>query len=88
MDDAAAALPPGYATELNGVSARVPLVSSGALGLVFVLALAVHLPGAGGAVRELRRPFVIPLAVPLSMVGALAAMRMGAARSTCIRRSA
>ncbi|MBL8305126.1 MAG: efflux RND transporter permease subunit, partial [Rubrivivax sp.] len=76
MDEAAArVLPPGYATELNGVS-REFKSSSGALGLVFVLALLFIFLVLAAQFESFVDPFVILLAVPLSMVGALAAMRL------------
>jgi multidrug efflux pump len=36
-----------------------------------------HLPGTGGAVRELARPFVILMSVPLSIAGAMAFLFLG-----------
>ena len=76
MDAAAArTLPAGYATELNGVS-REYKSSSGALGLVFVLALLFIFLVLSAQFESFVDPFVILLAVPLSMVGALAAMRI------------
>ncbi len=72
---AASVLPPGYATELNGVS-REFRSSSGALGLVFVLALAFIFLVLSAQFESFVDPFVILLAVPLSMVGALAAMHL------------
>ena len=60
-------------TELDGQSREFR--ESGSEHLLRLRAGAVlHLPGAGGAVRELRRPFVIMLTVPLSMTGALFAL--------------
>ena len=47
---------------------------SASLALTFVLLAGLHLPGAGSAVRELPRPFIIMLTVPLSMTGALLAL--------------
>jgi len=76
MDEAAArVLPQGYATELNGVS-REFKSSSGALGLVFVLALLFIFLVLSAQFESFIDPFVILLAVPLSMVGALLAMRL------------
>ena len=76
MDETAAkVLPPGYATELNGVS-REFKSSSGALGLVFVLALLFIFLVLAAQFESFIDPFVILLAVPLSMVGALAAMKL------------
>ncbi|HEX2009992.1 MAG TPA: efflux RND transporter permease subunit [Roseateles sp.] len=67
-------LPMGYATELNGVS-REYKSSSGALGLVFVLALLFIFLVLAAQFESFIDPFVIMLAVPLSMVGALAALQ-------------
>jgi len=67
-------LPPGYATELNGVS-REFRSSAGALGLVFVLALMFIFLVLAAQFESFVDPFVILLAVPLSMVGALLAMQ-------------
>ena len=72
---AAKVLKPGYSTELNGVS-REFRSSSGALGLVFVLALLFIFLVLSAQFESFVDPFVIMLAVPLSMVGALAAMRL------------
>jgi multidrug efflux pump len=75
MDAASARLlPPGYATELNGVS-REFRASSGALGLVFVLALVFIFLVLAAQFESFIDPFVILLSVPLSMVGALAALQ-------------
>ncbi|UDF34840.1 UNVERIFIED_ORG: efflux RND transporter permease subunit [Shinella sp. XGS7] len=67
-------LPMGYATELNGVS-REYKSSSGALGVVFVLALLFIFLVLAAQFESFIDPFVIMLAVPLSMVGALAALQ-------------
>ncbi|MCP5283837.1 MAG: efflux RND transporter permease subunit [Burkholderiaceae bacterium] len=76
MDDLAArVLPPGYATELNGVS-REYRDSSGSLGLVFVLALMFIYLVLAAQFESFIDPFTILLAVPLSMVGALGAMHL------------
>ena len=76
MDDIAArVLKPGYATELNGVS-REYRASSGALGLVFVLALLFIFLVLAAQFESFVDPFVILLSVPLSMVGALTAMHL------------
>jgi len=72
---AAKVLKPGYATELNGVS-REFRSSSGALGLVFVLALLFIFLVLSAQFESFVDPFVIMLAVPLSMVGALGVMRL------------
>jgi multidrug efflux pump len=75
MDETARqVLPMGYATELNGVS-REYKSSSGALGLVFVLALLFIFLVLAAQFESFVDPFVILLAVPLSMVGALAALQ-------------
>ncbi|ALT76650.1 efflux RND transporter permease subunit [Paucibacter sp. KCTC 42545] len=67
-------LPLGYATELNGVS-REFKSSSGALGLVFVLALLFIFLVLAAQFESFIDPFVIMLSVPLSMVGALLALK-------------
>ncbi|WP_341889171.1 efflux RND transporter permease subunit [Variovorax sp. YR752] len=72
---AASVLKPGYSTELNGVS-REFRSSSGALGLVFVLALLFIFLVLSAQFESFVDPFVIMLAVPLSMVGALGAMHL------------
>ena len=72
---AAKVLKPGYSTELNGVS-REYRSSSGALGLVFVLALLFIFLVLSAQFESFVDPFVIMLAVPLSMVGALGAMHL------------
>jgi multidrug efflux pump len=66
-------LKPGYATELNGVS-REFRSSSGSLGLVFVLALLFIFLVLAAQFESFVDPLVIMLSVPLSMVGALAAL--------------
>jgi multidrug efflux pump len=76
MDETAQrVLPPGYATELNGVS-REFRASAGALGLVFVLALLFIFLVLSGQFESFVDPFVILLAVPLTIVGALAALHL------------
>ncbi|MBX3619993.1 MAG: efflux RND transporter permease subunit [Rhizobacter sp.] len=76
MDDTARrVLKPGYSTELNGVS-REFRSSSGALGLVFVLALLFIFLVLSAQFESFVDPFVILLSVPLSMVGALAALQL------------
>ena len=76
MDQTAAkVLPAGYVTELNGVS-REFRSSSGALGLVFVLALLFIFLVLAAQFESFIDPFVILIAVPLSMVGALAALNL------------
>jgi len=72
---AAKILKPGYATELNGVS-REYRSSSGALGVVFVLALLFIFLVLSAQFESFVDPFVILLSVPLSMVGALAALQL------------
>jgi multidrug efflux pump len=74
-DTASRVLPPGYATELNGVS-REFRASSGSLGLVFALALLFIFLVLAAQFESFVDPFVILLAVPLSMVGALAALQI------------
>ena len=76
MDQTSArVLPSGYVTELNGVS-REFRASSGALGLVFVLALLFIFLVLAAQFESFIDPFVILIAVPLSMVGALAALNL------------
>jgi multidrug efflux pump len=76
MDASAAKiLKPGYATELNGVS-REFRSSSGALGLVFGLALLFIFLVLSAQFESFIDPLVIMLSVPLSMVGALAALHL------------
>jgi multidrug efflux pump len=76
MDDTASKLlKPGYATELNGVS-REFRASSGALGLVFVLAILFIFLVLSAQFESFVDPFVILLSVPLSMVGALGALHL------------
>ncbi|MGA1286191.1 MAG: efflux RND transporter permease subunit [Rubrivivax sp.] len=67
-------LQPGYATELNGVS-REFRDASGALAIVFLLALLFIFLVLSAQFESFVDPFVILLAVPLSMVGALAALQ-------------
>jgi multidrug efflux pump len=76
MDEAARkVLKPGYTTELNGVS-REFRSSSGALALVFVLALVFIFLVLSAQFESFIDPFVIMLSVPLSMVGALGAIQL------------
>jgi multidrug efflux pump len=76
MDETAArVLQPGYATELNGVS-REFKASSGALGIVFVLALLFIFLVLAAQFESFVDPFVILLSVPLSIVGALSALHL------------
>ncbi|MFZ4652165.1 MAG: efflux RND transporter permease subunit, partial [Rubrivivax sp.] len=72
---AAKVLKPGYATELNGVS-REFRASSGALAVVFVLALLFIFLVLAAQFESFIDPFVIMLSVPLSTVGALGAMHL------------
>jgi multidrug efflux pump len=72
---AASVLKPGYSTELNGVS-REFRSSSGALGLVFVLALLFIFLVLSAQFESFVDPFVIMLSVPLSMAGALGALHL------------
>jgi multidrug efflux pump len=72
---AAKVLPEGYLTELNGVS-REFKSSSGALGVVFVLALLFIFLVLAAQFESFIDPFVILLAVPLSMVGSLLALQL------------
>ena len=75
MDEIAArVLPPGYTTDLNGQS-REFRASSGALGLVFVLALLFIFLVLAAQFESFIDPFIIMLSVPLSMVGALLALK-------------
>ncbi len=67
-------LPSGYATELNGVS-REFRSASGALGIVFVLALLFIFLVLAAQFESFIDPFIILLAVPLSMLGALLALQ-------------
>jgi len=71
---AAKVLKPGYSTELNGVS-REFRSSSGALGLVFALALLFIFLVLAAQFESFVDPFIIMISVPLSMVGALAALQ-------------
>ncbi|TDP74273.1 efflux RND transporter permease subunit [Roseateles toxinivorans] len=76
MDEASRrVLPVGYATELNGVS-REFKSSSGALGLVFVLAGLFIFLVLAAQFESFVDPLIIMTAVPLSMVGALGAMQL------------
>lgn len=76
MDDTAArVLPQGYASELNGIS-REFRSSAGSLTLVFVLALLFIFLVLAAQFESFIDPFVILLAVPLSMVGALGALHL------------
>jgi multidrug efflux pump len=71
---AAKVLKPGYATELNGES-REFRAASGALAVVFALALLFIFLVLSAQFESFIDPFVILLSVPLSMLGALAALQ-------------
>lgn len=75
MDQTAAkVLKSGYTTELNGTS-REFRNSQGALAIVFVLALLFIFLVLAAQFESFVDPFVILLAVPLSMIGALLALK-------------
>ena len=75
MDETAArVLKPGYTTELNGTS-REFRSSQGALAIVFVLALFFIFLVLAAQFESFVDPFVILLSVPLSMIGALLALK-------------
>ncbi|ROZ77042.1 efflux RND transporter permease subunit [Ramlibacter sp. WS9] len=75
MDQTAAkVLKPGYTTELNGTS-REFKSSQGALAIVFVLALLFIFLVLAAQFESFVDPFVIMLSVPLSMIGALLALK-------------
>ncbi len=67
-------LKPGYATDLSG-SSREYRASSGSLILTFVLALAFIYLVLAAQFESFIDPFIIMLTVPLSMVGALTALK-------------
>ena len=71
---AAKVLKPGYTTELNGTS-REFKNSQGALVVVFVLALLFIFLVLAAQFESFVDPFVIMLSVPLSMIGALLALK-------------
>jgi len=71
---AAKVLKPGYTTELNGTS-REFRKSQGALVLVFVLALVFIFLVLSAQFESFVDPLVIMLSVPLSMIGALLALK-------------
>ena len=68
-------LPPGYTTDLNGQS-REFRNASGSLALVFVLALVFIYLVLAAQFESFIDPFIIMLSVPLSMLGALLALRL------------
>ncbi|MGE0329539.1 MAG: efflux RND transporter permease subunit [Ramlibacter sp.] len=75
MDQTAArVLQPGYTTELNGTS-REFRNSQGALAIVFVLALLFIFLVLAAQFESFIDPLVIMLSVPLSMIGALLALK-------------
>lgn len=75
MDETAKkVLKPGYATDRNGVS-REFTKSSDSLALVFVLALLFIFLVLAAQFESFIDPFVIMLSVPLSMAGALLALK-------------
>jgi multidrug efflux pump len=67
-------LKPGYATDLSG-SSREYKSSSGSLALTFVLALAFIYLVLAAQFESFIDPFIIMLTVPLSMTGALIALK-------------
>ncbi|MDO9166749.1 MAG: efflux RND transporter permease subunit, partial [Rhodoferax sp.] len=67
-------LKPGYATDLNGIS-REFRKSADSLSLVFVLALVFIFLVLAAQFESFVDPFVILLSVPLSMAGALLALK-------------
>jgi multidrug efflux pump len=66
---------PGYATDLSG-SSREFRASSGSLALTFILALAFIYLVLAAQFESFVDPFIIMLTVPLSMAGALAALKL------------
>jgi multidrug efflux pump len=73
-DTAGRVLKPGYSTDLNGTS-REFRNSQGALAIVFVLALLFIFLVLAAQFESFVDPLVIMLSVPLSMVGALLALK-------------
>ena len=73
-ETAAKVLKPGYTTELNGTS-REFRSSQGALAIVFVLALLFIFLVLAAQFESFIDPLVIMLSVPLSMIGALLALK-------------
>jgi multidrug efflux pump len=71
---AARVLKPGYTTELNGTS-REFRNSQGALVIVFVLAMFFIFLVLAAQFESFIDPFIIMLSVPLSMIGALLALK-------------
>ena len=68
-------LPPGYTTDLNGQS-REFRNASGSLAIVFVLALLFIYLVLAAQFESFIDPFIIMLSVPLSMLGALLALKL------------
>ncbi len=68
-------LKPGYSTDLNGTS-REFKNSQGALAIVFVLALVFIFLVLAAQFESFIDPLVIMLSVPLSMIGALIALKL------------
>ncbi|HEX5739289.1 MAG TPA: efflux RND transporter permease subunit [Hydrogenophaga sp.] len=68
-------LPPGYTTELNGQS-REFRKSSGSLAIVFVLSLLFIYLVLAAQFESFVDPLIIMLSVPLSMLGALLALKL------------
>ncbi|MFZ2737130.1 MAG: efflux RND transporter permease subunit [Burkholderiaceae bacterium] len=73
-ETAAKVLKPGYTTDLNGTS-REFKNSQGALAIVFVLALLFIFLVLAAQFESFVDPLVIMLSVPLSMIGALLALK-------------
>ena len=74
-ETAAKVLKPGYTTDLNGTS-REFKASQGALAIVFVLALLFIFLVLAAQFESFVDPLVIMLSVPLSMIGALLALKL------------
>ena len=74
-DTAKKILKPGSATDLSG-SSREYRASSGSLALTFILALAFIYLVLAAQFESFIDPFIIMLTVPLSMAGALAALKL------------
>jgi len=68
-------LPPGYTTDLNGQS-REFRSSSGSLAVVFALSLLFIFLVLSAQFESFVDPLIIMLSVPLSMLGALAALKL------------
>ena len=68
-------LPPGYTTDLNGQS-REFRSASGSLAIVFVLSLVFIYLVLAAQFESFVDPFIIMLSVPLSMLGALLALKL------------